>query len=125
MQISELIATLHHEVAKSYTYIAEIKGGSDAEASVLHINIERMEIELPVTLSQQDIEFNPQNFKGSPRAFKKLFVPFLPQTNSLPQKLVKGKTIDAEVIGHVEKIDDRVSPDSIGRIKIMFKVEIS
>ena len=125
MQISELIATLHHEVAKSYTFIAETKGGTGTETSVLHINIERLEIELPVTLSEQEVEFNPANVKGQPIVFQKLSVPFTPRKGDLPSEIVTGKTIMAEIVGDMEKLDDRVSPESVGRIKIVFKLVIS
>jgi hypothetical protein len=125
MQISELIATLHHEVAKSYTFIAETKGDVGAEASVLHINIERLEIELPITLSQQEVEFKPTDVKGQPIAFQKLSMPFTPHKDRVPKKPVTGKTIMAEIVGPAEKVDDRVSPESVGRIKIMFKLVIS
>lgn len=125
MQISELIATLHHEVAKSYTFIAETKGGAGTETSVLHISIERVEIEVPIMLSQQEVEFKPADVKGQPSAFQKLSVPFTPQKNLLPKKPVMGKTVIAEIVGHVEKMDDRVSPETVGRMKIVFKTVIS
>ena len=125
MQISELIATLHHEVTKSFTYIAETKGGDGADASVLHLTIERVEVELPITLSQQDVEYKPADLKGQPIAYKKLMVPFTSLKGRLPSKAVTGKAIMAEVVGHTEKIDDRVSPESVGRIKVTFKVVIS
>lgn len=124
MQISELIATLHHELAKSYTFIAETKGG-DADVSVLHIGIERVEIELPVVLSKQDVDFDPAKIRGLPSAYKKLSVPFTPQKGLLPKKRVTGKTVMAEIVGHIEKIDDRISPESVGRIKIVFKLVVS
>lgn len=125
MQISELIATLHHEVAKSYTFITETKGSGGAEASVLHINIERLEIDLPVTLTQQEVEFNPKNVKGYSNPFKKLVIPFTPQKGNLPKKPIIGNAIMAEIVGPAKKADDRVSPESVGRIKITFKLVIS
>lgn len=123
MQISELLATLHHELIKSYNFIAETKGSGST--SVLHIGIERVEIELPVMLSKQKITYNPQKVKGMPSAFKKLTVPFAPQKIRLPKNPVTGMTVMADIVGHVEKIDERVSAESIGRIKIIFKPIIS
>ncbi len=76
MQLIELIATLHHEVVKGYAFIAETTGGGGKEAAMLHINIERLEIELPVTINQQEVKFNPRDMIGLPVAFKKLYVPF-------------------------------------------------
>jgi len=126
MQVSELIATLHNEVAKSYTFISEIKGSVNTGTSVLHISIERVEIDLPVMLSQQEVKFNPKDVKGLPMAFKKLAVPFISsQVKTIPKKAVTGKTVNAEIVGHVEKIDDSVSPESIGRMKIVFKLVVS
>lgn len=126
MQVSELIATLHHEVTKSYTFIAETKAGVGSTASSkLHLNIESLEIELPVALSQQEIEFNPKDVKGQPNAFKKLFMPFTHHRDQIPQKPIIGKAIMAEVVGPVEKLDDRVSAESLGRIKVVFKVVVS
>jgi hypothetical protein len=125
MQISEMIAVLQNEVAKSYAFISETKGDISDGTSILHINVERVEIELPVMLNQQEVEYNPKNVKGLPTAYKKLAIPFIAREKTIPTKTVTGKTINAEIVGHIEKIDDRVSPESVGRIKIVFKLVVS
>jgi hypothetical protein len=125
MQVSELIATLHHEVAKGYNFIAETKNGDASSASVLHINIERVEFDLPVSMSQQEVQFDPAAVEGQPTAFKRLAVPFTPEEDQLPTKSVTGKTIVAEIVGHTEKLADRVVPESVARMRITFKLVLA
>jgi hypothetical protein len=125
MQLSELIATLQNEVAKSYSFISETRGNTQKNVSVLRINIEQVEVELPVIMRQVEVDFDPKNVKNLPVAFKKLAVPFLPLKNTVPKKPVTGKSINADIIGYLEKTDDRVAPESVGRIKINFKLVLS
>lgn len=125
MQINELLATLHNEVQKSYRFINETKSEMKTEASVLHLAIERVEIDLPVTFSEENVNFDPNSVKGIPKPFKKLQVPFLPNAAGphgfVPKRSIQGKSITAETVGHVEKIDGRLSTESIGRIRVVFK----
>jgi len=129
MQIGELIATLQHEVQKSYTFINETRSDVKTEASVLHIALERVEVELPITLAEEEVVFDPKAVKGIPNAIKKLGVPFSPQSvghkGYLPKKQIKGKSISAEIVGHVQKIDEKVSKETLGRIKVIFKLVVA
>ena len=129
MQIGELIATLQHEVQKSYSFINETRSDVKNDASVLHIALERVEVELPITLAEEDVVFDPKTVKGVPNVIKKLSVPFSAQSvghkGYLPKKQLRGKSISAELVGHVQKLDEKVSKESLGRIKVVFKLAIA
>lgn len=126
MQVSELIATLQNEVSKCYTFINETKSQVKTGDSVLHIALEKVELELPITLAEKEVMFDPKAVKGTPNALKRLGVPFssysVGHKNNIPQKQIKGKGIDVEIVGPVQNIDEKVSKESLGRIKVVFKL---
>lgn len=126
MDFSELLNLLHYEVQKSYDFVHAItRAEGDKNTSVLHIALERVEIDLPVTLEERDAVFEPKKLKGLPKAVKKLNVPYSEKTAAdkihLPRKEVKGKAVSMKIIGPIEKIDERVSKENIGRIKVVLK----
>ncbi len=127
MDMCELLNLLHHEAQKTYDFVHAVtrpEGGKDA--STLHIAMESIEIEVPVTMTARDAVFDPTAVKGLPRTAQALRIPYLAsgkthQGVSIPRKRVEGKSLVLEVVGPIEKLDDRVAKESIGRIKVVLK----
>lgn len=131
--LSEFIAALHNEVEKSYSFIEESKQSLIEESkqnnisnsSILHMNIERIEIDLPAQLSHDEVDLIKENVNLSvPDRYRRLLNPFISIPTGDPKKQ-KGTTIKIETIDEISKLDDRVKPEVIGRIKIIFKPIIS
>lgn len=130
MDFSELLILLHYEVQKCYNFveaITRVEGNKDI--SVLHIALERVEIDLPVTLEERESVYDPKVLKGLPEAVKMLNVPYsaklIAERIRIPQEEVKGKAISVKIVGPIEKIDERVVKENIGRIKVILKPIIS
>ena len=126
MQLSELLVLLQYEVQKSYDFVHAItRAEVNKDTSVLHISLERVEIDLPVSLEEREASYNPKQFKSLPEAVKRLNVPYSPESAArkipIPHKEVKGKSIHMNIVGPTEKIDETVTKEKIGRIKVVLK----
>jgi hypothetical protein len=126
MDLSELLILLHYEVQKSYDFVHAItRSEGDKNTSVLHIALEQVEIELPVSLEERDAVFEPKKFKGLPIAVKMLNVPYSAKSTSekieIPKKELKGKAIAVKIVGPIEKVDKRFVKENLGRIKVVLK----
>ena len=126
MDFSELLILLHYEVQKSYDFVHAItRADGDKNTSVLHIALERVEIDLPVSLEERDAVFDPKKFKGLPKAVKMLNVPYSAKLTAekiqIPRKEVRGKAISMKIVGPIEKIDESVVKENLGRIKVVLK----
>ncbi len=126
MDLSELLVMLQYEIQKSYDFVEEIsRAEKDEKTSVLHIVLERVELELPITLGETYTLFEPEKVKELPLPAQKLALPYKAQTaakkGKVPEKKFGGKIISAKLIGATDKIDRRATPERIGRIKIVLK----
>lgn len=126
MNLSELLVLLQYEIQKSYDFVEEItRVEEDKKISVLHLALERIEMELPITLREAYTLFEPEKVKELPLPAKKLQLPFKPRTASdrgkVPEKRFAGKIISAKLIGVADKIDRRAAPERIGRIRLVVR----
>jgi|GEM_PF-7021617 len=126
MDFSEFLILLHYEVQKCYDFveaITRVEGNKDI--SVLHIALEKVEIDLPVSLEGRDVAFDPKKLEGLPESVKMLSVPYTAKSVAekvrLHQEPFTGKAISVKIVGPVEKIDERVVKENIGRIKVVLK----
>jgi hypothetical protein len=122
MDLSKFLLTLRHEVQKSYDLVDSV----GESASALYLALEKIEFDLPVTLDVMDYEYKPEEFKRAPFILKKLNLPFndtlaIFGKQKIPKKIVKGKVIDVNLLGHVEKLDEKISAERLARIKVVFK----
>lgn len=125
MEIHDLLILLQHEVQKSLSFIDETRGVKDPDLPAIHISLESVEIELPIVMSEADLIWDPQELKGKPGAVKRLKMPYTPEAavtrGQIPRKQVAGKVIDAQIVGPIEKIDERTQKEYVGRIKVVLK----
>lgn len=125
MEIHDLLILLQHEVQKSLSFIDETRGVKDPDLPAIHISLESVEIELPIVMSEADLIWDPQELKGKPGSVKRLKMPYTPEAavtrGQIPRKQVVGKVIDAQIVGPIEKIDERTQKEYVGRIKVVLK----
>ncbi len=125
MQIHDLLILLQHEVQKSLTFIDETRGVKDPTMSAIHISLESVEIELPIVMSEAELTWDPNEFKGLANSIKRLKMPYTPESavtrGQVPRKKVLGKVVDAQIVGPIEKIDERTQKEYVGRIKVVLK----
>lgn len=121
MILSELIATLHNEVAKSYNFINETKGVDSPEKSILHLNIDLVEFDIPAKFTSMETTFKQEDLKTLPNTYKKLYIPFSPFKSPESRKPISGNSINAELINETDKLDSHKTGEVFGRIKIVFK----
>jgi hypothetical protein len=125
MEIHDLLVLLQHEVQKSLSFIDETRGVKDPEIPAIHISLESVEIELPIVMSEVDLIWDPQQLKGTPNSVKRLKMPYTPEAavtrGQIPRKQVAGKVIDEQIVGPIEKIDERTQKEYVGRIKVVLK----
>ena len=138
MDLSELILLMHHEVQKTYDLvdIAAKESGSS-----LHISLERIEIELPASLSEEEVSVAEKDIQHLPislQQFKKPFTvnafgKFLQVKTEVSTKTksktktkaksatIKGKTIGIKVLGPNDKLNEDLSAEFVGRLRIVLK----
>lgn len=125
MEIHDLLILLQHEVQKSLSFIDETRGVKDPDLPAIHISLESVELELPIVMSEADLIWDPQELKGKPGSVKRLKMPYTPEAavtrGQIPRKQVVGKVIDAQIVGPIEKIDERTQKEYVGRIKVVLK----
>lgn len=125
MEVHDLLILLQHEVQKSLSFIDETRGVKDPNLPAIHISLESVEIELPIVMSEADLIWDPQELKGKPGSVKRLKMPYTPEAavtrGQIPRKQVAGKVIDAQIVGPIEKIDERTQKEYVGRIKVVLK----
>ena len=125
MEIHDLLILLQHEVQKSLSFIDETRGVKDPDIPAIHISLESVEIELPIVMSEAELIWDPKELKGKPGAVKRLKMPYTPEAavtrGQIPRKQVAGKVVDAQIVGPIEKIDERTQKEYVGRIKVVLK----
>ncbi len=125
MEIHDLLILLQHEVQKSLSFIDETRGVKDPDIPAIHISLESVEIELPIVMSEAELIWDPKELKGKPGSVKRLKMPYTPEAavtrGQIPRKQVAGKVVDAQIVGPIEKIDERTQKEYVGRIKVVLK----
>ena len=126
MNLSELLVMLQYEIQKSYDFVEEItRAQEDEERSVLHVALEKVEIELPITLKETSTTFDPRKVERLPISVKRLAVPYKPEMitkkGAIPENRYTGKTASVKLVEPTEKVDKTVTPEKIGRIKVSLK----
>jgi len=125
MKVHDLLIILQHEVQKSLDFIDETKGLKDPSIPAVHISLETVEIELPLTFTEVDAKWDPKEMKGNPAAVKRLEIPYIPELvaerGQIPRRELNGKAIETRIIGPVDKLDERTQKEMVGRIKVVLK----
>jgi len=126
MELSRLVGLIQYEIQKSYDFIEQIaKGGTGTEASVLHVSLERVELDLPVSLSEEELTFNRLEL-NMPLFGKSFLMPYAPDKlaqlpKGIPRKEFIGSILDVELLNLKDKLDEAIPTEQIGRIKIVLK----
>lgn len=129
MEIAELILLLQHEVQRSYDLVEEsIRNDS---SNPIYVTIEKMEIELPVIMSETEKKVDLAQLKKQTVAEQKFHLPFDLQTvmdrqktdfiKNLTKKELKGKTIQIQVLSDQDQKANTIGSESIGRIRLTLK----
>ncbi|MFZ5354053.1 MAG: hypothetical protein ACOZCL_15215 [Bacillota bacterium] len=125
MNMHELILMLQYEVQKSLDFIDSTSGKKTDDTSILHISLERVEMELPISISEKEVIFDPKALKGMPQVYKRLQLPYTSAAAEgktyIPKKVVKGRGIETKILGPIDKLDDKLEKEFIGRIKVVMK----
>jgi|GEM_PF-2650615 len=129
MEIAELILMLQNEVQRSYDLVEESLRNNSSNP--IYINIEKMEIELPVTMRENEKKVDISKLKKQAVAEQKFHLPFDLQTivqsnkidfiKTLKQKELKGKTIQIELLSESDQKGSPISSEKIGRIRLTLK----
>jgi len=129
MEIAELILMLQNEVQRSYDLVEESLRNNSSNP--IYINIEKMEIELPVTMRENEKKVDISKLKKQAVAEQKFHLPFDLQTivqsnkidfiKTLKQKELKGKTIQIELLTESDQKGSPISSEKIGRIRLTLK----
>jgi hypothetical protein len=129
MEIAELILLLQNEVQRSYELIEDtIKDGS---STPIYISIDKMEIELPIVVTEKEKELSVEDLKKESIALQKFQLPFSLMAISkadkseyikqLKEKQVKGKSIQVEVLNESNEKTQSLTPEKIGRLRLYLK----
>lgn len=129
MELSEFLAMLQYEVQKSYDFTERIaRGDASPTSSILQIALERVEIDLPVSVTEIDKAFNrsAKEMQPLPSFVKRFKLPYSSEKlatiqKGIPKGEVKGKALNIELVGPIEKIDETRKEENITRIKIVLK----
>jgi hypothetical protein len=130
MELAELLGLIQFEVQKSYDFAADLaRQELSSTSSVLQMAMERVEIDLPVLLSEKKRRFNRSDAEMQPLpSFAKRYVmPFVPGKLSVtgkanvPKGELEGDVVDVELIGPQENEDDSLKAERIARLKITLK----
>jgi len=126
MKIHELVAALQYEVQKSFEFAENSAKLSQAKSGpLLHISVERMEVELPVKLSEIRDEINLSSLKDLPASIQKFRLPFTVETaigkDLGKRKTIKGTAIDVVIVSPDDSKSEDVASEKIGRIKVVLK----
>jgi hypothetical protein len=130
MDLSELLGLLQYEVQKSHDFAAELaRAGASPTASVLQVALDRVEIDLPVVVTEGETTFNraARELQSVPTFAKAFRLPYAPERVSslprgkVPKGEVRGKTLVVELVGPREKLDEEVREERIGRLRVVLR----
>ena len=121
MQLSELVLVLQHELTKAYEFIDTAYVRNQNEERSIHVGFDEIEVEIPIAMSSEESDYNPAAHEKEPEERKLLKVPFTGERQGIPTEPRQGKNLLARVVEPAEKADDKVSPETIGRMRIRFK----
>jgi hypothetical protein len=130
MDLSELLALVHHEVQKAYDFVHETSRPEDGSSeSALHIALESVELEMPVMFSEASVLYEPDKLVEVSDALKRLKVPYQSDQASVstqvPDRPIKGRAVRVQLIGPKEKLDPKLKRAKIGRVKVVVKPILS
>lgn len=127
MEIAELILMLRNEVQRSYDLIED--SISDSGQAGVYINVEKMEIDIPVLLKKGEKKINVKALKSKSFTIQKFEIPFELEAiekkskseylKRLSQNEVVGNTIQIELLNQFDKKDSSLTADNIGRIRLV------
>jgi hypothetical protein len=128
MDLSELIVMLHHEVQKSYDFIDAAAKINTPGVPVIHISLEKMEVEVPVAVSERRSTFKYENFKGEPLHIQNFRLPYsaevfkkIPIQRPENMEVIKGKSVSVEILGPEDQKAENLVKEFVGRMRITLK----
>jgi hypothetical protein len=129
MDFSELILLLHNEVQKCYDYVDASSKANDENQGGIHIAMDKIELELPISLTEVEIKHTKEDFKKFPvklQAFKRPFdAQFygerIEKFDLTKIKKLEGKKIGAKIISQSDNSTDAVIPELITRMRITLR----
>jgi hypothetical protein len=129
MEIAELILLLQHEVQRSYDLVEESLRNNSSNP--IYVNIEKMEIELPVVMSESEKKVDVSQLKKQTSAEQKFHMPFDLQTmtrrnktdfiKDVKKKELTGKTIQIQILSENDQKGNPIGAEKIGRIRLTLK----
>lgn len=129
MEIAELILMLRNEVQRSYDLIED--SVAENGNSGVYINVERMEIEIPIQMTASQKKVNVAALKKKSFNIQKFELPFLLAAlekkgksdflEKLNKPEVVGNSIQIEVVNQFDKKDSNLTSQNIGRIRIVLQ----
>ena len=124
MRLTDLIALLHYEVQTSYDFVHEVtRAEGKAMDATLHIALESVELELPISGSLVEMHEPLPSEDAGP--FERLRLPFNQLTavdrNARSKEAGGGMVMDVEVVNALNKIGDKNAAEAMGRLRISLK----
>jgi len=128
MDLSELIVMLHHEVQKSYDFIDAAAKSQTPGLPVIYISLEKMEVEVPVAMSERKSTFKYKDFKGEPLHIQNFKLPYnaeifreLPIKSPEEISVIKGKAVSIQILGPEDQKTENLEKEFVGRMRITLK----
>lgn len=132
MELAELLGLLQYEVQKSYEFAEHLakrhlaEGEVGPEGMVLHIALERVELDIPLFVVEGNRRFNrnAREIKGLPIIVKRFRFPYSPEHLSrvrvgVPKGEIEGKTIEVRLFGPKENGESEEGIEWLGRLKVV------
>jgi hypothetical protein len=126
MDLAHLLATLQHEIQKSYDYVDEVMQRGTGQAAALRMALQEVEFDLPVAMAVREARFDPRELAGVSATVKRLNLPFSKEAPfrrfaAPPRRPIAGVAVEVEVVGPQSKLDGKAMPETLGRMKLTFK----
>lgn len=129
MEIAELILLLQHEVQRSYDLVEDSIRKDNPNP--VYINVERLEIDLPVMVTEGQRTERVADLKKAETSMKKFQLPFSAAQKgravpvdellkSIRAKELKGPTLRVRVVGEDEDLSGG-KENRIGRLRLVLK----
>ncbi len=129
MEIAELILLLRNEVQRSYDLIED--SVADNGNTGVYINVERMEIEIPIQMTAIEKKVDVVALKKKSFNIQKFELPFNLSAiekkgksaflENLNKPELIGNSIQIEVINQFDKKDPNLTTQNIGRIRLVLQ----
>lgn len=129
MEIAELILLLRNEVQRSYDLIED--SVSDNNHSGVYINVEKMEIDIPIQMSASQKQIDVEELKKKSFTIQKFELPFHIEAmdklakstylKSLKSAKMSSNSIQIEVVNQTDKKDSQLQASMIGRLRLILQ----